>query len=76
MVYTVDIVYSVDMWTLGLGGLMWLLYIYCHIVRTLKVMMMIMMLFIMIIFHVDTGVGGGSKSVTKGGVTDAASARF
>ena len=38
--------------------------------------MMMMMLFIMIIFHVDTGVGGGSKSVTKGGVTDAASARF
>ena len=55
---------------------MWLLYKYCHIVRTLKVMMMMMMIFIMIIFHVDTGVGGGSKSVTKGGVTDAASARF
>ena len=76
MVYTVDIVYTVDMWTRGLRGLKWLLYIYCHIVRTLKVMMMMMMLFIMIIFHVDTGVGGGSKSVTKGGVTDAASARF
>ena len=32
--HPVDRVYTVDMWTWGLTGLMWLLYVYCHMVRT------------------------------------------
>ena len=34
MAYNVDMVYTVNMELRGLTGLMWLLYIYCEIVRT------------------------------------------